>query len=77
MATDIENAARQAAQERAQQHSAKVARQLAENAAAKEPTGEHATRAYTRVFNHSMPILFDQCYPGLYREEYAKRLAAS
>jgi hypothetical protein len=74
MATAIESRARMAAQERAQTQAAKVARQLAEAAADKEPNGDKATAAYTRVFNHAMPILFDQSYPEFYRQEYSRLL---
>ena len=65
---------RQRAQERAQQQAAKVSRQLAEAAADKERTGERATAAFTRVYNHSFPILFEQCYDDFHRQEYARLL---
>jgi len=76
MASDIDSAARLAAQTRAQDHAAKVSRQIATEASSKVSGEVGRARAYTRTFNHAMPIMFDQCYPGFYREEYAKLLVA-
>ena len=70
----VDDRAREAAQTRAQQQAAKVARQLAEAAAAKEPNGDKATAAFTRSYNHSFPILFEQSYPDFLRQEYARLL---
>jgi hypothetical protein len=75
MATDTENKAREIAQTKAQQHAARVGRELGAAAAAKERTGVRATQAFTRVYNHSFPVLYEQVYDGFLRQAYAELLA--
>jgi hypothetical protein len=71
---DIEQRARQNAQELAQAHARKVGRQIAEAAAAKESNGDKATAAFTRSFNFAFPVLYEQCYGDFFRQEYARLL---
>jgi hypothetical protein len=66
-------AARERAQERAQERAAKVAREIAENGAAKEPDGDRATATFTRAYNHSFPILYEQYFQGFLKEETKKQ----
>ena len=72
--SDVDSLARQRSQERAQKYAADTARQVATDAASKVSGDVGRRRAFTRTYNASFPVLYDQVIEKYRREEYARLL---